>query len=431
MSEKPADVVVIGAGPAGMVAAIAASNAGARVALIDEGFAPGGQIWRDKLGTAPHGAPAEWKSRLASSRVDRLASTSVVDVHRAGETFTVTAERISDGQTFHIAARALVVATGARERFVPFPGWTLANVVGVGGAQALLKNGLSVRGRRVVVAGSGPLLLPVAASLTSAGANLVLVAEQTGFPAIARFSLSLWRTPSMLVQAAQLRAAFRRTRYAFGTWVTRAVGDERVESVTVTDGNRSRDVECDLLCTAFGLVPNTELARLLGCETRPLGVVVNEFQSTSVPGVYCAGEPTGIGGVDLSLIEGEIAGLAAAGAPIPASLRSRRTRLKGYSARLEQSFALRPEIRSLATAETIVCRCEDVRLADLDRSWTTRQAKLYTRAGMGACQGRICGAALECVMGWAPDSVRPPIQPARLTTLLADPRASDFHTGAP
>jgi NADPH-dependent 2,4-dienoyl-CoA reductase/sulfur reductase-like enzyme len=185
-----------------------------------------------------------------------------------------------------------------------------------------------------------------------------------------------------------------------------------------------------LLCVAFGLVGNTELARLLGCQTRDGTVIVDDEQATSIQGVFCAGEPTGIGGVDLSLVEGTIAGAVAVGRGVSPALRRRRERMRSYAARLEAAFALRPEVSALATPDTIVCRCEDVRMADLERSWSSRQAKLYTRAGMGACQGRICGAALECLMGWRPDSVRPPIQPARLSTMLDAGRASQSPLGA-
>jgi NADPH-dependent 2,4-dienoyl-CoA reductase/sulfur reductase-like enzyme len=188
--------------------------------------------------------------------------------------------------------------------------------------------------------------------------------------------------------------------------------------VFVTNGAREDAIECDVLLTGFGLVPNSELARLLGCDVDERRVVVDERQATSVQGVYCAGEPTGIGGVERSLLEGEIAGRAAVDASVSAQLRARRAAMNRYARALAKAFDLRDELRALATDDTIVCRCEDVRLRDLDRSWTARQAKLYTRAGMGACQGRVCGAALEYVMRWSPDSVRPPVQPARVATML-------------
>ena len=190
--------------------------------------------------------------------------------------------------------------------------------------------------------------------------------------------------------------------------------------MTVTDGRTTRELECDILCAAFGLVPNTELARLVGCSVADGKVVVDERQATSVEGIFCAGEPTGIGGVDLCLIEGEIAGAAATDAPVSGQLIAGRASFKRYARLLERAFALRPELMSLAKPDTIVCRCEDVRLCDLERAWTAREAKLYTRAGMGPCQGRICGAALESIMGWRNDSVRPPVQPTPLAAMLGD-----------
>jgi D-hydroxyproline dehydrogenase subunit alpha len=166
-------------------------------------------------------------------------------------------------------------------------------------------------------------------------------------------------------------------------------------------------------------VPNVELATLAGCLVAGGRVIVDGRQATSAEAVYCAGEPTGIGGVELSIAEGEVAGLSASGHVAEAALLRRIATQRRYAAAMDHAFALRDEVKALATPDTIVCRCEDVRLRDLHRAWTARQAKLYTRAGMGPCQGRICGAALESLMGWPSDSVRPPAQPARVSTLLA------------
>jgi NADPH-dependent 2,4-dienoyl-CoA reductase/sulfur reductase-like enzyme len=314
----------------------------------------------------------------------------------------------------------VVMATGARERFLPFPGWTLPGVVGIGGAQALLKQGASFSGKQVVIAGTGPLMLPVAASLTTAGARVALVAEQASFAAVREFAFSLILQPETLVQAALYRLAFARTPYALGTWVSAATGTDRVTSVTVTDGRSRRSVACDVLCTGYGLVPNVELARLLGCDVVAQATVVNERQETTVAGVFAAGEMTGIGGVGLSLVEGEIAGACAAGAGRPdTSLARRRTSLQQVAKRLERTFVVRPEIRSLAGPDTIVCRCEDVRCDAVASLRGSRQAKLYTRAGMGACQGRVCGPALEFLFGWSPGTTRSPLEPVRISTLRA------------
>ncbi len=424
-----ADVVVVGAGPAGIAATVAAARAGRRVALLDAGFGPGGQIWRHLPGTTPPRDARPWVDRLAAADATQLYNASVVDLRRDEHgTFTILAE--SGTAPCRVEAARVILATGARERFLPFPGWTLPGVTGVGGAQALLKAGTHVAGKRVVVAGTGPLLLPVAASLSKAGARVALVAEQAPLAAVTRFASTLWRRPALLLQAARYRAAFAGTRYATGTWVTAAEGEGRVQRVTVTDGCRTRTLDCDLLAVGYGLVPGTELARLAGCAVTNGAVVVDARQETTVPGLHCAGEPTGIGGVELSLVEGRIAGLAAAGrAEEAARLVPERDRLRATAVAMERAFApraaLRDSLRAACTPDTIVCRCEDVPLGALDPAWTTRQAKLYTRAGMGPCQGRVCGAALEFLLGWPADSVRTPIEPILLSTYLAGTAADD------
>jgi len=262
-------------------------------------------------------------------------------------------------------------------------------------------------------------VLAVAAAFASNGARVLVVAEQAPLARVARFAASLWRTPSRAAQALALRARLGAApRYLTGTWVARADGASRVESVTLTDGRASRTIECDILCSAFGLLPNLELARFAGCSIGADGVQVDDGQATSVGAFFCVGEPTGIGGVDLSLVEGEIGGTAAAGKSPSRRLMSTRGRLRREAKLLAETFALRPELLALATDDTIVCRCEDVRFGELDRSWSFRQAKLYTRVGMGPCQGRICAAALECLLGWPRELPRPPIQPARVAALL-------------
>jgi thioredoxin reductase len=416
-----ADVVVIGAGPAGIAAATRIAEIGRRVVLFDESPAVGGQIWRHRSPDTLTRQARRWIARLERSGATIVCGASVVDVRRDGAPgrFVVTAER--GGRPCLSRARAIVLATGARERFLPFPGWTLPGVLGVGAAQALLKSGASFAGKRVVVAGSGPLLLPVAAALVADGAHLPFVAEQAPSGAVAGFALGLWRRPAALLQAGRYRAGFRSTPYRPGWWVAAARGDGRVQEVALTDGHATRTLSCDLLCAAYGLVPNTELARSLGCAVRDGAVVVDDRQVTSAAGVYCAGETAGVGGVDLALVEGEIAGLVASDRNAEAlRLHPRRAALRRIVDVMDRAFALRAELRAVPAPSTIVCRCEDVALGAIDPAWSPRQAKLYTRAGMGPCQGRICGAALEWLHGWAPDVVRLPAEPALLSTILAD-----------
>ena len=243
--------------------------------------------------------------------------------------------------------------------------------------------------------------------------------------ALGLFMVGLIGTPATVLDAVRYRAAFAATPYRTGTWVIAARGSGRVEEVDITDGARVRTVRCEILCAAYGLVPNTEIARHLGCELSAAGVVVSDTQETSIAGVFSAGELTGIGGVDLALVEGEIAALGCVGSRARMSdLVAQRQRLRRMAERMARTFALRAELKTLAQSTTIICRCEDVPLSSLDAGWTSRSAKLYTRAGMGACQGRVCGAALEFMYGWSPDTVRLPVTPAHLSTL------GNLETGA-
>ena len=198
-----------------------------------------------------------------------------------------------------------------------------------------------------------------------------------------------------------------------------AHGSDRVTGATIRshDGSLS-EVGCDYVATGYGLVPNVELPRLFGCAVTPAGVVVDDDQATTVAGIFAAGECAGIGGEAKSSMEGHVAGRAAVGKGVYGSTRFWRNRERRWGATLARAFALRPEVLSLARPDTIICRCEDVRLRDLDSASGARQAKLYARAGMGACQGRVCGAALQAMFGWPMDSTRAPLHPVALSSLL-------------
>jgi D-hydroxyproline dehydrogenase subunit alpha len=212
------------------------------------------------------------------------------------------------------------------------------------------------------------------------------------------------------------------TRLKTGCWPVAARGDDRLRAVTLRQGGKQWDVDCDYLACGFHLVPNTELPSLLGCRIAEGFVVTDGTMRTSCADVYCAGEPTGIGGVDLSLLEGQIAGLAAAGLEARAQqfAEKRRARM-GFIRTLRDACELNPQLRGLPADETLVCRCEDVRCGALRKRSSWREAKLHTRCGMGPCQGRICGTATEFLFGWEADSVRPPVFPALVSSLAELP----------
>jgi NADPH-dependent 2,4-dienoyl-CoA reductase/sulfur reductase-like enzyme len=406
------DVLVVGAGPAGIAAACVAAESGARVGLVDDNPAPGGQIWR---GESFASEAAEWSRRLAASRAELIRGTRVVAAPEPGVLVAESFEALIE-----LRYSKLILATGARERFLPFPGWTLPNVMGAGGLQAMVKSGLPIEGQRVVVAGTGPLLLAVAAYLKKHSARVVLIAEQASRARLARFAAGLWRFPGKIAQALELRRELRGVAQYFSEWPVAAEGREKLERVTLRQGEKTWTVECDYLACGFHLMPNTELAELLGCDVREGFVRVDEWQQTNVLNIFSAGEPTGIGGVELALVEGQIAGCATSQQLDKArTFFVERRKLQRFAHSLERAFRLRPELKSLCASDTLVCRCEDVPFARLAQYDSWRAAKLETRCGMGPCQGRVCGAAAEFLLGWRAESVRPPIFPARVEALAS------------
>ena len=405
------DVLVVGAGPAGLAAAWRAVESGLRVSVVDDNPSAGGQIWRGEQAKPSSPEAEAWFERIRSVDIQMISGARVFQQPETGILLAETSEGVCQLQY-----KSLVLATGARERFLPFPGWTLPNVMGAGGLQALVKTGLPIEEKRVVVAGSGPLLLAVAAYLRRRGAEVLLIAEQASSVQLVKFGFSLVGKSS---QAFELKRQLKGVPYRSGCWVSAAHGREKLESVTLVRRGKREQVACDYLACGYHLVPNTELAELLGCGLERGHVRVDEFQQTSVWQIYSAGEATGIGGLELSLVEGEIAGLAAAGKREDArKLFPIREKQRRFAKTLSRTFALRDELKNLAQPDTIVCRCEDVTFERLraHRSW--RAAKLQTRCGMGPCQGRVCGGAVEFLFGWRAESVRPPALPVRVESLI-------------
>jgi NADPH-dependent 2,4-dienoyl-CoA reductase/sulfur reductase-like enzyme len=469
------DLAIVGAGPAGMAAAVAASRAGLSVVLIDSAARLGGQYFRHapeafharRPGAFHHGFARFTRMSDAlgeSGRVQIRLTHRVWAVERvagraAGDGEGATARAAEDGvMAVHclsgarderresVLARRLLIATGAHDRPLPFPGWDLPGVFTAGGAQALLKGDLVVAGRRVVVAGTGPFLLPVAAGLAAAGAHVAGVFEANGGLALAP---ALIAHPGRLAEAAAYgyRLARHRVRYAGGHAVIAAHGRDELTHVTVARLDRdwvpgpSRTIECDALAVGYGFVPQIELATQLGCATRPGGdggavVAVDAGMRTSVPGVYAAGEPTGVGGAELAEVEGWIAGRSAAadlGRRVPPApeLPRRRARLAAFGVALQDAYPVRDGWIGWLDDDTLICRCEEVPYARVKEALAlgasdARSLKLLARPGMGWCQGRVCGHAVASLAGEVPGPPRRPIaQPVRLGDLAGDPEGED------
>ncbi|MET3803343.1 NADPH-dependent 2,4-dienoyl-CoA reductase/sulfur reductase-like enzyme [Nakamurella sp. UYEF19] len=428
------DVAVLGAGPAGLAAAGSAAAAGARVALVDAGKRTGGQYWRHRHGDdgKHHTGWSTYQSleqaiERRAERIEHLAGHSVWQVETLpGPMFRVNMTT-GDGERV-ILARTVIVATGAYDRQLPFPGWTVPGVFTAGAAQALLKGQGVLAGSRIVVAGTGVFLLAVAAGLAEGGAEVVGVFEAGGAPtSFARHPVALARNLTKLGEGAHYTRILARHRipYRTHTAVVRARGAESLTGVVtakldrdwrVIDGSE-QEIDCDTLAVGYGFTPQLELAVQLGCSTRldfdgSLVAVVDADQLSSSPGVYVAGEATGVGGAALCVVEGEIAGRSAAAATGHAPtdgrtagrLRRTRTARHQFATALLEAFPVRPGWMDWPDEDTIVCRCEEVTVGEITEAITElgagdpRAVKLYSRPGMGLCQGRVCGYAISCLV---------------------------------
>ena len=297
ISQLRCDVAVVGSGPAGIAAAVVSAESGSKVVLIDDNVRAGGQIWRG--GAEIEGQSEEavrWFARLSKSGVQLLSGARVFHAQSG----ILDAE--TDRSLVRIEFRKLILATGAREMFLPFPGWTLPNVVGAGGLQALAKSGLPVTGKRVVVAGTGPLLLAVAAYLTSHGASVACVCEQAGLSALLRFGISMLAFPKKMVEAVGLRMMAHRAAYLAGTYVIAAIGEDHLEGVRVSEGGRVRGIRVDYLALIITSL-RIGTGEMLGCGLQEVSCRWRRSADDETQ-IYCAGEPTGIGGVELAVLEG-------------------------------------------------------------------------------------------------------------------------------
>ncbi|MCW2899590.1 MAG: domain protein (2Fe-2S)-binding domain protein [Streptosporangiaceae bacterium] len=416
------DLVVIGAGPAGLSAATLAAEAGASVALVDSGSRPGGQYWRNAEDDSS--AHLQHARRPFLKLLRRAEAASVVHFGRH-HVQTVLAdgggwvarcavgdEPTSGTDISTVRGDQIIVATGAYDRQLPFPGWDLPGVVTAGGVQALLKQHGVAAGRRAVVAGTGPFLLPVADGLLRSGASVAAVIEAGSPAGFARHPRAVVGARGKLVEAASylLRLAVSRTPYRRRHAVVRALGTDRLEAVQVARLDRSghpvpgstSELPCDLLAIGWGFTAQLEIHLQLGCAVGRgsdggLVVAVDDDGRTSVPGVWAAGESTGIGGAELALVQGEIVGRAATGATVSTGLRARRAALRRFAEALHTVHPVPPFLLDTLPDETVLCRCEEVTagaVRDAVHEWgatDARTVKLLTRTGMGWCQGRVCG----------------------------------------
>jgi D-hydroxyproline dehydrogenase subunit alpha len=439
------DVAVVGAGPAGLAAALAAGQLGCEVTLIDFGHGPGGQLYHPGMlfpgrGPASRAGGEQLPARLARIRQSRmvrhLAATSVSQAARGSDgVVTLWVGGPEGGAETTVEVRAVVLATGAAELVLPFPGWDLPGVTTAGAAQALLKSQGVTVGRRVLVGGSGPRLLPVAASLAEAGVQVAAVLEAT--PAAGPGPAGLAAFPGQPAQNAAWAAALARhdVPVLTGHAVVACHGPGRVERAVIARLDQDwrplpdsrREEAVDAVHLNFGVSPALEVPRALGCAevphpSRPVATVACDADlATSVPGVFAAGEVTGAGSGEAAELEGCLAGMSAArylgrADPAGSAARERDLRLRLADARqqaapLDEAWPLRPGWLEWPDAGTVACRCAEtpwraISAAVAGGATGVDEVKQATGCGLGYCQGRVCEPALRYAV--AAFSGRPP-----------------------
>ena len=461
------DVIIIGAGPAGMAAAHDAAECGLSVTLLDEQPAAGGQIYRDVERVAPlrgHVLGDDYTDGLALARSLGHAHISHVSgavVWAIEDASCVAYSR--NGKASIAKGRRIVLATGALERAMPIPGWTLPGVMTAGAGQILLKQS-GVVSTNAVLAGSGPLLYLLAAQMVRAGTPPKALVETQGFgdtiqalPHIAG-ALTGWR---YIAKGLGLLAELRRAGIVRHTNARDLAidGAARAEAISFVANGRSRKIDCDTVFLHHGVVPNTQASRSIGAEHRwneqqqcfePL---TDDWGRTSVKTVFAAGDGAGIGGASAAALSGQLAALAVARDLDALSEHERDRKAAPLRRALAGELAVRPFIdkasppygQSLLPADsTIVCRCEEVTAGDIRRyaklgCLGPNQAKAFGRAGMGPCQGRYCGLTVTALLadanGQTPEQtghyrIRPPLKPVTLGELATlDQRPDKDATG--
>src|SRR6056297_1325319 len=450
------DILVIGAGPAGMAAAATAARHGASVTVLDEQSRPGGQIYRDVDRANTRRASILGKDYLhGKALTQELGQADVTHIEGAvvwaiEDQFRVSYTR--QGRGAQIDAGKLILATGALERSMPVPGWTLPGVMTAGAGQILLKQS-GVLARNVVLVGSGPLLYLIAAQMIRAGTPPAAMIETQGrgdiISAMRHLGGALRGWPYLL-KGMKMLAEIRRARVPrfTGAQGIAIEGETRAEAVTFSSAGHSRRIACDTVFLHHGVVPNTQAARSLG-----VGHEWDDFQNCFVPaldewgqsdvaGVFIAGDGAGIRGAKAAEYAGGLAALKIAeelGRLDPAACMEQAAPLRAALARerAPRAFldaAYPPRVEALAPADnTIVCRCEEITAGDIRRyakigCLGPNQAKAFGRAGMGPCQGRFCGLTVTALLakanGRTPDEtghfrIRPPLKPVTLGELAA------------
>jgi len=400
-------IAIIGAGPAGLAAAMTAAENNEQVVVIDSAPRPGGQYWRHLTKVEGYKSGRSDKYFRAMQENEKIIYISGAQIWSAvpGEN-GITLNYLAAGIESSITAQKVILATGAHDRAIPFTGWERPGVMTPGAAQALLKGHNVIAGQRILITGTGPFLLPVAVGLAAAGADVAGIIEAHSPLRWLKSPVALLLNPQKSIELIyyirkigkyKLKVRFNRAVIAFdGKSATIAKIDSELRIK-----KKESEIDCDVIAAGWGFTPDVTLGGILGCKqvVDRDGTVIFEVdgnQRSSTANIWIAGEATGIGGADLALIEGRIAALSALGLAIPARLRFARYRSQKFATALQVSYPVGNGWQGWLSQESKVCRCEEVSLGEICSSVSelsandARTSKLFTRAGMGMCQGRIC-----------------------------------------
>jgi thioredoxin reductase/bacterioferritin-associated ferredoxin len=450
------DLIIIGAGPAGMAAAIEAGRSGISTIVLGDQGSPGGQVYRS-IETGPQenlevlGADYRYGQHLArqfrEANADYLPAAAVWQIEP-----DLIASIIFEEKARQIKARRILIATGARERPVPIPGWTVPGVMAVTAADVLLKSHAIVPGGKIVLAGSGPLLLLTAARLLGFGVTLNAVLDTTpfsnyicAFPAMPKALLAY----EYLLKGLRLKQQIRRSGIPIYRNVKNieAEGSNAVETVRFSSNGTTRELEVDTLLLHNGVIPDTQLTRQLDCDhiwydmQRYWQPLVDEWGNSSQKGISIAGDAAGIAGAKAAESSGHLAALETLYRLNVISRQERNLRAAPFKKTLLREKAIRPYLDRLFRPDpgllvpqddrTIVCRCEDVSAGEIRKALELgtlgpNQLKSQTRCGMGFCQARLCGLTVsEMIAQFRNENVskigypriRPPIIPITVEQL--------------
>lgn len=454
--KKQYDVVVVGAGPAGLAAAVSASRAGLSVLLADEQTEPGGQIYRaletnvardSHLLDEDYCAGRPLIEALRASAVDYRPQTSVWNLEKS-----LQLDLLSAGQARRVAARHVILSAGAMERPVPIPGWTVPGVMGAAAADVLLKNADMVPQGPVILAGSGPLLLLVATHMVANGVELAAMVETAGLSDYCKaipYLPGALRNYPYLIKGLQMRLQVRRAGVPLflGCRDLRVVGEEKAEGLKFTCRGKEREIAADTILLHEGVIPNMRLSRLVGCENewyepqRYWRPKIGDWGRTSLPGVSIAGDCAGVRGVGVATAAGHLAGLDAAWRLQVISAAERDIKAAPYRRTVADESLIRPFIDHVFPPspqalvppddETVVCRCEELTAGQIREAVALgardpAQVKGQTRTGMGPCQGRMCETTMAEIIAAASATpvdqvgslrVRPPLKPLTIDQL--------------